>query len=123
MDNEKVILDMGGFCDTSREATFKHFGVPEALGRVFPYGVWENGETGFARIGKLPEAMQKSVFQRQIVTIYRDSDYPAMLVIMGENGPWKGQADQDLIDTIKRRAEVLRNLHQPGVRGRSDHSA
>lgn len=110
MDIEKATLDVGGFCDTSREATFKHFAVPEALGRVFPYGVWENGETGFARIGKLPEAMQKSDFQRQIVTIYRDSDYPAMLVIMEEDGPWKGQADQDPIDTIKRRAEVLRDL-------------
>lgn len=110
MDIEKATLDVGDFCDTSREATFKHFAVPEALGRVFPYGIWENGETGFARIGKLPEAMQKSVFQRQIVTIYRDSDYPAMLVIMQENGPWKGPADQDLIDTIKLRAEALWDL-------------
>ena len=110
MNNENATLNTDGLCSARREEVFKHFGVPEALSRIFPYGIWANNEAGFNRICLLPKFLQKSDFQRQTITLYHDSEYPAMLVIIEEDGPRKDQTNQDLINTIVQRAEEMWNL-------------
>ena len=48
--------------------------------------MWENTESGLARIKGLAEVLAKSRRRYQAVTIFRDAQYPVVLAVMIEDG-------------------------------------
>lgn len=68
------------------DEVFEHFGMPGFLKDISTYGMWENTESGLARIKGLAEVLAKSRRRYQAVTIFRDAQYPVVLAVMIEDG-------------------------------------